>query len=100
MCSCASVTHPAVRSLSSPDQRTLHGPEDRCVCVHGVDFACILTRTLWSQHAAGPSLGSANAPLISEAGADHVIFSKKLLFIIGACVHPLRAHQSCCITAF
>ena len=34
----------------------------------------------------GPTIGSANAPLISTAGTDHVIFSKKLLFIIGAII--------------
>ena len=34
----------------------------------------------------GPTIGSASAPLISTAGTDHVIFSKKLLFIIGAII--------------
>eukprot|EP00052_Salpingoeca_macrocollata_P011482 m.88546 g.88546 ORF g.88546 m.88546 type:complete len:221 (-) comp18075_c0_seq3:126-788(-) len=31
---------------------------------------------------AGPTLGSANAPMIAAAGQDHVIFSKKLLGIV------------------
>lgn len=30
----------------------------------------------------GPTIGSANAPMISAAGKDHVIFSKKLLGVI------------------
>jgi hypothetical protein len=39
-------------------------------------FACVSSRV-------GPVVGSPNAPLVSAAGADHVIFSKKLLITIG-----------------
>lgn len=43
----------------------------------------ILTALLHPWICLGPTIGSAKAPLVAPVGTDRVLFSKKLLFVIG-----------------
>lgn len=44
---------------------------------------------------AGPTYGNATVPLVASAGAEHVVFSKRLIAIIGEMLMLLSSVEEC-----